>query len=229
MTHLQKWFCAKIAATRPARTNTLPASTDPLEGYKNFTRPFEGVKTKVYLDTKKVPTIGVGMNLNNPGANARLRQVGANPVAIRAGKAELTLPQVESLFDQDMREAVSRAQRIAPTFSTHPTPVQHSLADLSFNLGPKLNKFTNFLGNIGKTNYGGAASELKNSLWYGQVGNRSRHHVGLYNGLAQTNFPLKGDPSIPSPTPPPQPAKPAIKRKIVLPPESLVLKTRRQP
>lgn len=134
----------------------------------------EGEKDKIYLDSRKNQTIGIGMNLQRSDADARLKSVGANPRLIRAGKEKLSSAQIQTLFKQDSETAFVVAKSLVPNFDEHPLPVQCVLIEMAFNLGKSgLSEFKLFLEHIKNKNYGLAAKEMLNSDWAKQVKNRA--------------------------------------------------------
>ena len=70
----------------------------------------EGKRQCVYKDTRGIPTIGIGYNLENPGARSAIAAVGADYESILSGKTCLTDSQVMQLFEPSYQSAVSGAQ-----------------------------------------------------------------------------------------------------------------------
>lgn len=77
----------------------------------------EGKRLCVYKDSRGIPTIGIGYNLENPGARQALKNVGADYDSILSGKTCLTDSQVMQLFEPSYQSAVSGAQRDVSSFS----------------------------------------------------------------------------------------------------------------
>ena len=69
-----------------------------------------GKRLCVYKDTRGIPTIGIGYNLQNPGARAALAAVGADYDSILSGASCLSDSQVMQLFEPSYQSAVSGAQ-----------------------------------------------------------------------------------------------------------------------
>lgn len=95
------------------------------------------------------------------------------------------IPQevVDRWKDTDLKEA---EQDVAAIFGEvkHPE-VQKVLKNMAFNLGrTKLNKFTRLKEAIRNEDYKLAAAAMRNSLWYKQVGNRSKRLVDRIESLA---------------------------------------------
>lgn len=134
----------------------------------------EGKKPMVYKDTKGIPTIGVGFNLNREDSHSKLKQVGANPAKIKAGKAQLTDSQIKALLISDLEHAKENAQTLVKNWQQTPPKVQGVLVEMTFNLGKKgLSEFKKFLSHIENRRYDAASKEMLNSSWANQVGDRA--------------------------------------------------------
>ena len=153
---------------------------------QNKTIKYEGNKPKVYLDTKKNPTIGIGSNLNSEDNKVILKKLGYNIDKILSGEQEINLEDRMKLFKPKYTEAVDRAVKYLPDFYKQPNEVQDLLVDLSYNVTNDLYDFKNLKQSLINKNYSKAASDLKDSEYYKQTGNRSIDH---YNTLL--NFPNK--------------------------------------
>ena len=81
------------------------------------------------------PTIGIGYNLDNPGAPAAIAAVGADYNAVRSGQQCLTDSQVMQLFEPSYQSAVSGAKRAVSSFNSLCCGVQEVMIDMDYNLG----------------------------------------------------------------------------------------------
>lgn len=143
----------------------------------------EGYKPKKYIDSRGVPTIGVGFNLNRSDSTSMLRLVGANPIKIKSGQTSLTDQQIKALLQKDLLAAKTSAQtlvsangkvNLAQVWPSLPQSVQGVLIEMVFNLGKKgVSEFNNFLSYIASKNFKAASAEMLNSSWAKQVGNRA--------------------------------------------------------
>ena len=115
---------------------TVPQQSFNLEEVGKTIERHEGKRNKVYLDSKNIPTIGIGFNLDRIDAQDKIERVGANYRDIRDGRESLTDQQVYSLFNDSLNEAVVTAHRFLPNFNEHPSQVQSILINMAFNLGP---------------------------------------------------------------------------------------------
>ena len=114
----------------------------------------EGFRGVVYEDTEGVPTIGYGRNL---------RSVGVSP------------DEAEFLFENDLRAAYNAARKLIPAFPYLDDERQGVLVNMMFNLGAaRLATFRKMLAAIQRTDYAGWADEMRDSLWYRQVGERAK-------------------------------------------------------
>jgi len=135
----------------------------------------EGVKPKKYLDSRGIPTVGVGFNLKRKDADQKLKSVGANPIKVKQGKQALNNNQIETLLVGDLKSSKDAANKIIGDLTQHPAGVQGVLIEMAFNLGAKgLSEFKNFLSAVKSKNYKVAAKEMLNSSWSKQVGNRAQ-------------------------------------------------------
>jgi len=113
----------------------------------------EGFRSKMYLDSASIPTIGWGRNIRDVGISQSEADILLNNDIVNA-TAELYqfLPWTQQL--DDVRKAV--------------------LVELNFNMGiEKLLQFKKMLADLQAKDYLSAASEMLNSEWAREVGNRA--------------------------------------------------------
>jgi lysozyme len=135
----------------------------------------EGVKPKKYIDSRGIPTVGVGFNLRRGDADQKLKSVGANPIKVKQGKQDLTIKQIDSLLISDLMAAKKAAEDLVPGLISQPGPVQGVMTEMAFNLGKAgLAEFKNFLTSIKNKKYTEASKEMLNSNWSKQVGLRAK-------------------------------------------------------
>jgi GH24 family phage-related lysozyme (muramidase) len=140
----------------------------------------EGDRVRVYDDTRGIPTIGIGFNLRSTDARRLLQQVGANYDQVLAGTQDLTVQQVDELFQCDLANAVSGAQRLVSNYDALIAPRRFVVVDMIFNLGP--NGFAGFVNTrkyIESANFELAARNMTRSLWYAQVADRGVRDVTM--------------------------------------------------
>lgn len=111
----------------------------------------------VVLPTGGNITIGVGRNLTGKG---------------------LSQKEILYLFNNDLEEALEIARRIFPSFDCYSENRRLGLVNLIFNMGEGnsvrgFRSFENTIEAIKDENWSRAVANLKNSLWFTQVGNRA--------------------------------------------------------
>ena len=114
----------------------------------------EGKRGKMYLDSRGIPTIGIGHNLRDRSISER---------AIRV------------IFEDDTAQAIDDAKHLFPNFDQLSEVRQAVLANMSFNLGlTKLAEFKLMRAAVATGNFDGAAEAMLDSAWAKQVGDRSK-------------------------------------------------------
>lgn len=153
---------------------------------------YEGIRYLRYYDTRGVPTIGVGFNLERSDARVALLRSGVAPRDIEGvltGKIALTTPEVENLFAYSWAPIVSEARAsLAPgIFDALTDARRFVICDLAWNLGEAgWATFDNTRAAIAAAQeakdrnapnahvlFAEAASQLALSLWYQQTGDRA--------------------------------------------------------
>lgn len=154
---------------------------------ENFIVPWEGgFKNKAYKDSLGIWTIGAGFNLERTDADSILKKIGANKEELISGEQVLTQEQMSSLFQINLKTAISDAKEWIPNLEEQPKEVQKICIDMSFNMGKEtIMTFKNTAKFIINKDYKNAAIQMQKSRWFGQVGNRSKHHVSVLENLAQ--------------------------------------------
>jgi lysozyme len=88
--------------------------------------------------------------------------------------------EIEYLLANDMKKAERTARKLVKNFDSLSDNRKVVILDLAFNLGEtKLAKFVNTLKAINEERWNDAAKGMENSLWYNQVGNRSKKLVKM--------------------------------------------------
>lgn len=135
-----------------------------------MTKRYEGFRSRPYKDTTGNWTIGYGFKITE--AQACLMAT-----------AGISQEHADEIFE----EKYSEARKIAKEYCGHAVywklnqMQRNILTDMAYNLGAGgLSKFANMRNAIQDGDYEQAAWEMKNSLWYRQVGNRAKHHVANF-------------------------------------------------
>ena len=113
----------------------------------------EGVRNKVYLDTRGISTIGVGRNLRDKG---------------------LSDDEVAYLLKNDIADCAASLDNALPWWRDMSEVRQRVLLNLRFNLGLNgLLGFVHTLAYMKARNYESAAAGMLGSVWATQVGGRA--------------------------------------------------------
>ena len=135
-----------------------------LDGFaKKMVKENEGLRLNKYIDSEGHPTIGYG-HLVRPGSKM--------PDTISKAYAD-------QLFEKDYRYHKQAAQSI-PGYDKMSLQQKAAMIDLTFNMGPQwYQEFPLMMAAIQRGDYKTAGAELKNSLYYTQVGRRGPVTVAL--------------------------------------------------
>jgi len=139
----------------------------------------EGERNKTYLDSKGLPTGGIG-HLMRPEDLAKY------PLG-----SEIPQSQIDSWFAQDSATAIKDAQNFVgtETWEKLDDNRKRAVADMAYNMGSaKLGQFKTFKKEMQAGNYDQAAKQVENTPYYQQVGRRGpaiasqiRNGTDLYN------------------------------------------------
>lgn len=122
----------------------------------------EGVRYTPYADTKGIPTVGVGHNLQ------------ASPLP-SGWSYPLTDDQVNTLLDGDLQNVYGDLNRDLPWWIDLSDVRQRVICNMQFNLGStKLAGFINTLAAMRQGRYSDAADGMLKSAWASQVGERAQ-------------------------------------------------------
>ena len=98
----------------------------------------------------------------------------------------------EMLFNTDVDIAVATCYRLISNFDALPEVAQEVLANMAFNLGEtKLKQFHNMLDAAKNQEWARMATQMRQSVWYYQVGNRSKRLIARIMSLVPTQKGLK--------------------------------------
>lgn len=114
----------------------------------------EGTRSKVYLDTEGIETIGVGRNLRDRG---------------------LSDEEIELMLANDIKDFQEEVDRAFSWWADLDDVRQRVIVDMAFNMGTgSLSKFKLTLGHIEAGRFEEASVEMLDSKWARQVGNRAK-------------------------------------------------------
>jgi lysozyme len=155
------------------------------QDYYNMIALNEGVKPKVYKDSKGHKTIGVGFNLEDAGNQKILKKEGIDINELLNGR-ELSDQEIKTLYNHSLTQAFNDAQKFDKNFAKRPEKVKKAIVDMSFNLGlTRLNKFKKMREGLEANDYSKAADEMVDSEWYKQVKSRGPRTVNLMRSSAK--------------------------------------------
>jgi len=126
-------------------------------------RKHEGVRNKVYLDSKNLETAGIGHLL-------REDEKAKYPLG-----STVSEEQISSWFQQDTSTAIKDAQKFLgmDTWNGLDDNRKRAVADMAYNLGgSRLSKFVSFKREMQAGNYDQAARQIENTPYYQQVKTR---------------------------------------------------------
>lgn len=133
-----------------------------LEEFKQELEKDEGRVKHAYQDSLGYWTIGVGRLID--------KRLGGG----------LRDDEINYLLNNDVEEALITAQKLVKNFDALTSNRKVVILHLAFNLGyTKLAKFVTTLKAVNEGRWEDAARGMENSLWYKQVGNRSKRLVKL--------------------------------------------------
>jgi len=161
------------------------SETQTIENKGNKTKRFEGFRRKIYFDTTGNRTIGYGFNIDDKSVSSLL----SNDIII--GKRLITKNEADNVFQNLYNRAENDAKIFIgeKEFDSLSLDKQEVITDMAYNMGlPKLLEFRKFRKFVRNKDFYNASKELIDSKWFEQVGNRSRHHVRIFNSDAKINF-----------------------------------------
>lgn len=164
-----------VAQAVPAPNEAIIVAAEDLAGdAMRMIEYFESRRGGVYTDSRGKHTIGVGFNLDRPGAAEDIARVlpGVTRSALLARRARLTDEQIERLLRHDVERAINTARRQVPNFDELPYNVRLVLVDLCFNVGG-LAKWPSFRAAVERRDFTDAARLMHNTRWYRQTGRRA--------------------------------------------------------
>ena len=133
------------------------------------TKNEEGFEPRVYRDTVGKKTVGIGFNMDAPGAKEIWAKAGIKESYddVKAGKQLLTKASAESLYNTTAGIAKSGAAQLVKNFAELGQHQKTALEDMVFQLGKTgAMGFSKFRAAVEDGNFAEAARQLKNSKNY---------------------------------------------------------------
>lgn len=114
----------------------------------------EGRRRRLYKDSVGKLTIGVGRNIEDRG---------------------LRDDEIDLMLSNDIDEAIGIARALIPTFDKLDDVRQEVVTNMALNLGMnRLGGFKQFIGALLRFDFQRATTEMMDSKWYEQVGDRGK-------------------------------------------------------
>jgi len=124
----------------------------------------EGFSPYPYKDTRGHLTCGIGHNLD------------ANPLP--GETYPMSLYRAKEILVSDVAITWAELHGALPWIITLPDAIAGVLANMGFDLGVRgLLEFRHMLADVHSGEYAAAATEMQQSLWYNQVGDRAKRLV----------------------------------------------------
>lgn len=128
----------------------------------------EGVKLRVYKDTKGYDTLGVGYNVAARGMDEFERIIGRKVVLSRTSDC-ITREEAMQVLGADVARVEKAVVLHFPTYLQLNEVRQRVVLDMAFNLGMKALAFKACIADVEHSDWSGAAKELFRSEWAYQV------------------------------------------------------------
>lgn len=140
----------------------------------------EGYENKVYLDSKGLPTFGIGHLLTKYDI-----EYYAYTHLPPHGTLTVSDERINQVFEKDVSFCIKDCHQLFNNFEQLPEEAQEIIANMMFNLGlSRLSKFHNFISAINKKNWQEAANQMIDSDWYLQTKNRAKRLVSGMKNIA---------------------------------------------
>ena len=114
----------------------------------------EGRKHSIYTDTTGNVSVGIGRNLTGVGVSD---------------------DEIDLMFTNDIARTVAFLNANLPWWGTLDDVRQSVIVDMAFNMGGELLQFHHMLAAVQASDWNTAYSEMLNSTWANQVGQRAQN------------------------------------------------------
>jgi hypothetical protein len=154
--------------------------------YGNKTKHFESpnFNKEVYYDTRKIPTIGYGFNLNDANTRNMLKEYGYDYKKLINKKQKLDREDADRIFDKLFIQSNDIAKKKFENYNSLPMDAQYVVTDMIYNMGPnRIDSFKKFKKALNDTNFTEAANQLVDSDYYGQTKSRAESHVNTLRNM----------------------------------------------
>lgn len=128
-----------------------------------------------YKDSKGIPTIGHGFNLDAASNADVFKQVTGLTVDEAKAGAAITKAQQDALLNHTIARAEADARMLVPGFDKLPSEAQDAIGNFVFNVGyTTASKFKSTLAAINRGDGAAAADSILKSQYAKQVGSRAQ-------------------------------------------------------
>ena len=147
----------------------------------------EGLVGEIYKCSAGYLTFGVGDKIKKFGIN-HLVSVNDPEYNMPEG-TPVSFDRIQKAFDVDVQECIEDAEFHFPKLYTYPEEIQRVIANMEFNIGRRrFGKFKKMIAAIEDRNWEEMAKQMKNSLWYHQVGYRSKRLIERVLSVRDTHY-----------------------------------------
>ena len=124
----------------------------------------EGLRLRVYRDTKGYRTIGVGFNLDARGVAALEALIG------RKFSGSITREEALAILNHDIEHFEAEVRRRLPVYEKFDAIRQRVIVDMAFNLGYKSLRFEKAIAALNRGDFATCGREMRLSKWSTDVG-----------------------------------------------------------
>jgi GH24 family phage-related lysozyme (muramidase) len=138
---------------------------------------YEDLRTKVYPDSKGIPTTGVGFNLKKAWAKERIEELGYDYESVLQGKQEISKKHALELMREDAALAVLDAKNyIGRGWKKLHPEAKEIVIDMAYNMGEEFGGIWSLRACLNREfpDYADAAKRMKTYKWYKDTGRRGK-------------------------------------------------------
>lgn len=163
----------------------------------------EGRRAFSYTDSVGKATVGVGYNLDQPGAREEIEDLGINYSFLRRGDIDLEPRHQDTLRDRYIGRALNTVAESLPTFDSLSGGRQAAVVDMAYQLGPGgFKSFNRMITAISIGDFEEAARQIEDSkYWREDAPARARRsaeamRTGIMVGFVRDEEPLPLEPAV---------------------------------
>lgn len=160
-----------------------------LEQYANFIAEWEGFRESAYrLGNDPFLHIGFGTYMDRKYyLPQRFQNLGLDMEKLKLGEQNITREQARKMLIWELEGNIESAKQLLQNFDELPFDAKLIVVDMIYNLGHHgFQGFVRTRAALENFDFETAADEMVDSRWFDQVGRRSKHHVDVMRGLANS-------------------------------------------